>query len=161
MFHTQEARGSILSGSIPCYKDNAWLGAAHYFWDDEQDAVIWGRLSKNRTKYYDIYSADIDCKNVLDTVFDETHYNFWVKQIKKAEVVFMKAGLKPTLKQLNDYFLQKGIWIRFGGIMFQDISSNPDNYIFKSFQYKKRIQLAVYNTDIISNFAHYFNGKCV
>lgn len=161
MFHTQEKRLVVLKSPVPCSKDNAWLGAALYFWYDEQDAVFWGINSKRATGYYEIYSADIDCEDVLDTVFNEEHYLFWINQIKKAEKTFMMSGAKPTLKLLNDYFLQKGIWLKFGGIMFQDISPNPQNYIVRDFQYKKRIQLAVYKPPIISNFAHHFEGKCV
>lgn len=137
------------------------MGVAYYFWYDTEDAANWGITSKRRTGYYEIYKADLECENVLDTVFNEEHYLFWQRQIKKAELVFAKAGYSPTLKQVNDYFLQKGIWSKFGGIMFQDISSNPNYYFVKEFQYKKRIQLAAYNLDIMSNFAYHLEANCV
>lgn len=70
------------------------------------------------------------------------------------------AGEKPTLKELNEYFKRKDIWTRFSGVMFQDISFNADYFIIKYFQYKKRIQLAVYDYSIVSNFNLHFEGKC-
>lgn len=161
MYHTQEKRADRLNEPIKCVKDNAWLGVAWYFWYDLDDAANWGISSKRRTGYYEIYSASLECENVLDTVFNEEHYLFWKKQIKKAELTFAKAGISPNLKSLNDYFLQKGIWSKFGGIMFQDISNNPNYYFVKEFQYKKRIQLAAYNLDIMSNFAYHLEANCV
>jgi hypothetical protein len=161
MYHTQEARQERIKEPINCTKGNAWMGVAWYFWYTEDDAVFWGIASKRNTGYYDVYKANIDCENVLDTVFNEQHYLFWVKQIKKVEALFLKSGETLGLKQLNDYFIQKGIWSKFGGIMFQDISNNPNSWIIHGFQYRKRIQIAVYNKEIIDNFAHHFNGKCV
>lgn len=161
MYHTQEKRENLFTAPIKCEKENAWIGMAWYFWYDEDDAVHWGNNFKSRNGYYDIYSAELNCENVLDTVFEEEHYKFWITQIKKAELRFVKDGIKLSLKQLNDYFLQKGIWLKFDGIMFQDISANPKNYIISDFQYKKRIQLAVYNFNIISTFAHHYQGQRV
>jgi len=149
MFHTQEKRSVLLRAPIICTKDNAWMGMAYYFWYDTDDAFFWGINSKKATGYFDIYSASINCEDVLDTVFNEEHYLFWKKQIEKAQTSFIKAGNVLTLKQLNDYFLQRGIWAKFGGIMFQTLASNVDYYIVKDFQYKKRIQLAVYNLGIM------------
>lgn len=162
MYHTQERRDRKLEEPIKCVKDNAWLGTAYYFWYSEGDAIFWGITSKRRTGWYDVYISDIECSNVLDTVFNEEHYIFWLRQIEKASKNFMaKARIKPTLKQLNDYFLEKNIWTKFDGIMFQDISNNPDHFYVKEFQYIKRIQLGVFNTEIINNFTHHFEGQCV
>lgn len=161
MYHTQEKRGSRLIAPITCTKDNAWLGVAWYFWYDEQDAVFWGNVSKKATRYYEVYKGDIDCQNVLDTVFNEEHYLFWIKQIDKVQVRFAKLGKELTLKALNQFFKEEGKWTKFDGIMFQDISENQKNYILGQFQYKKRIQLAVYNYNIITNFALAFEGQCV
>lgn len=161
MYHTQEKREVRLRQPMKCIKDNAWLGIAWYFWYDLEDAFFWGITAKPSTGYFEIYSSQIDCENVLDTVFNETHYLFWKKQIEKAQAAFLKAGAAPTLKQLNDYFYQKGIWSQFGGIMFQNIANTQNYYIVKDFQYKKRIQMAVYNLNIITNFAHHNDGKCV
>lgn len=161
MYHTQEKRDVLLKEPLLCFKHNAWLGVARYFWYDENDAVYWGIKSKRATGQYEVYTANINCENVLDTVFNEEHYLFWLRQIKKAELTFIKAGKSLTLKQLNDYFLQHDKWTKLDGIMFQDISPNPIHYFVKDFQYKKRIQLAAYNLSIISNFALAFEGKCV
>lgn len=161
MFHTQEKRGQKLSEARKCEKDNAWLGSAWYFWYDIDDAVHWGISSKRGTGYYEIYSANIDCSNILDTVFNEEDYQLWLKAIKKAELRFLKAGKTPTLKLINDFFIQHSIWSQFSGIMFQDISNNTENYIVTGFQYKKRIQLAVYHNETINSFVLDSEGKCV
>lgn len=162
MYHTQEKWDNRLKGPLECTKDNTWLGLAWYFWYDENDAHFWGITSKKRTGYYEVYSADIDCENILDTVFNEEHYLFWVKQIEKAQKVFAKkTGKMVTLKQLNDYFLERKAWGNATGIMYQNIPEKGQNEIVKDFHYKKRIQIAVYDLAIMSNFAYYAEGKCV
>lgn len=161
MFHTQEKRECLLTEAIPCVREDAWLGVAYYFWYDEQDAISWGINSKRKTGYYEIYAADINLEKTLDTVFNEEHYLFWIRQIEKIAKRLTVAKKEVTLKSINDYFFDKGIWSQFSGILFQDISTNNNTYLVKGFQYKKRIQLAVYDVLIISNFAHHFTGKCV
>jgi hypothetical protein len=162
MYHTQEKKIVQLIEPILCVRDDAWLGEAYYLWQDENDAVYWGLKSKRKTGYFEIYNCTVDLTDVLDTVFNEEHYNFWVRQIEKAAKSFVvKAKVKPSLKEINDYFFSKGIWSKFSGILFQDISNNPDHFFVKQFQYKKRIQLAVYNLHIISNFTLHYEGKCV
>lgn len=160
-YHTQENRGRILDSPIICTKDNAWLGDALYFWESEDDAMFWGIKCKNKTGKYDVYAAEIPLEDVLDTVFNREHYYFWVKQVDKAAKIFIKkTGSKPTLKEINDYFKDKNIWTKFDGILFQDISSNPVHYFVQNFQYKKRIQLALYNKTKMINFALHFTGEC-
>lgn len=156
-YHTQENRNNNLLTPIKCTKDDAWLGEAYYFWEDEDDAIFWGIKFKNKKGSYDIYKAVIDNDNILDTVFNREHYNFWIKQIKKASIFFIKkTGNKPTLKEINDFFYERKIWSQLDGILFQDISSNPIHFMVKEFQYKKRIQLALYNTKKITTFVlHY------
>lgn len=54
------------------------------------------------------------------------------------------------------FFKERNIWSEIDGILFQDISENPIHFMVKEFQYKKRIQLALYNKEKIHNFAlHY------
>lgn len=160
-FHTQERWFQKLKTPKDTNKPNAWFGVAYYFWYYEEDAIFWGNTAKRRTGYYEVYTADIDCSNVLDTVFNETHYLFWIKQVERAITHYAKkSNKKVTLKEINDFFKEKGTFSDVDGIMFQDISENPDNYFVKEFQYKKRIQIAVYNLSIISNFAFSYDREC-
>lgn len=164
MFHTQEKRRRILKYPVSTERHDAWLGSATYFWYYEADGNYWGITSKKRTGYFEVYKAEIDCENILDTVFNEEHYNFWIRNIEKAILTVTKSKTKNEeikLKDINDRLIEKGIFKEVDGVMFQDISSNPDFWIVKKFQYKKRIQLAVYNLNIINNFALHFEGQCV
>lgn len=160
-YHTQEHRNDILNNPISCINDNAWLGEGYYFWLEENDALFWGNVSKKKTGSYDVYVGEIECENVLDTVFNEEQYRFWVRNIEKAAKNFIrKTGFKPSIKEINDYFYDRGIWKHFDGIMFQDISKNETHYIVKQFQYKKRIQIVLFNLSKMTNFAHFFKGNC-
>ena len=170
-FHTQESRDKMLSEPIPCTREDAWLGEAVYFWLEMEDAENWGNSSKKGTGYYEIYQSEIDCSNILNTVFDEHHYNFWYKQVEKvAKKIISKTRIKPTIKELNDYFKERGTWNEVDGILFQDLPTNPNNLLVKPIEYKnkrivfayrKRIQLAVYNTEVIVNFAFLKKERCV
>ncbi len=174
MYHTQEHRDAKLNAPIICCRDDAWLGEAYYFWKDLEDADRWGETSKNRTGKYEIYQAEIDCENILDTVFNEEHYSFWLKQIEKAAKSLMKkTGQKPTLKEVNEYFKERAIWDEVDGILFQDLPSNENFLLIKpieyrknnkirkvSFPYRKRIQLAAYNLTIVRNFAQLKVKSC-
>jgi hypothetical protein len=171
MFHTQENRGTNkLQGPVKCIRDDAWLGDAFYFWQNEEDAKMWGETSKRKTGHYDVYKCNIDCENVLDTVFNEEHYNFWIKKIELvAKIITKKTRCKPTIKELNTYFKERGDWNEVSGIMFQDLPNKEYYTIIKPikygekqiyFTYRKRIQLALYNKELISNFVHYLAGEC-
>lgn len=161
VFHTQEKWRYRLVGPVQTTNSNAWFGTACYFWYNQDDAVFWGMTAKKRYRYYEIYSADCNCENVLDTVFNEQHYLFWLDKIEKAISFYLKKGTggNITLKDINDFFRDKGVFDEIDGIMFQDITNNPSYYFVKEFQYKKRIQIAVYNLNIISNFAFVFEGE--
>lgn len=160
-YHTQEHRVETLVEPIICKKDNAWLGEGYYFWLDELDALYWGENSKRRTGKFGVYIGAIDCEKVLDTVFNEEQYEFWVRNVEKAaKQLLKKTGSKPTLKEINDLFRDKGIWDDIDGILFQDISQNPIHFLVEKFQYKKRIQLALYNKSKLSNFALHYVGDC-
>ncbi|MDA3781000.1 MAG: hypothetical protein PF487_12385 [Bacteroidales bacterium] len=160
-FHTQENRDKELTKPAFCSKENAWIGEAFYFWENEDDANFWGIKFKKKTGQYDIYTAEILTDNILDTVFNREHYYFWLKQIEKAAKYFVKrTGTKPTLKEINDFFREKQIWTEIDGILFQDISKNPVHFLVKEFQYKKRIQLALYDSEKITNFALHYTGEC-
>jgi hypothetical protein len=97
----------------------------------------------------------------LDTVFNEAHYTFWVDNIERAIAKFLKNNKDSlTLKYINDFIKEKGVFDGIDGVLFQDISDNPNNWIVKKFQYKKRIQLAAYNLKIISKFELDFERNC-
>ncbi len=163
MFHTQGKEKLRLIKPIKCEKEDAWLGDGWYFWYHEHDAHFWGIKFKSKTKYYEIYTADIDCENVLDTVFNEAHYLLWIKYVEKAISSYLKklTNKKITIKDINEFFKDKKVFENVDGVMFQDISNNPENWVVDKFQYRKRIQLAVYNSSIISNFSFNFEGQCV
>jgi hypothetical protein len=157
-YHTQEKREKDLTEPIFCDKEDAWLGNAFYFWIEESDAIFWGITKKRKTGEYAIYKASIDDEDFLDTVFQKAHYEFWLNQIEKAaKKIIKKTGIKPSLKEINDYFYENKIWTNFSGILFQDISENPVHYLVDKFQYKKRIQLALFDKEKINNFAHHFS----
>ena len=163
MYHTQESRQQRLSSAIICKKDDAWLGEGYYFWKDIFDADRWGNTLKRKTGYYEIYQCNVKSEDILDTVFNEEHYDFWLAQIEKVgKKIVKETGGKPTLKELNDYFKEKGQWNTVDGILFQDLPENNNFLIVKpirvtktrvaSFCYRKRIQLVVFNSNIINNF---------
>ena len=170
-FHTQESREKRLTNPIPCIRDDAWLGEAIYFWFELLDSEHWGHTSKKGRGYFEIYTADINCENVLDTVFNEEHYYFWQRQIEKvAKLIISKTKLKPTIKELNDYFKERGTWSTLDGIQFQDLPTNPNHLLIRqidykskkiTFAYRKRIQIAIYNPNIITNFTFFKRERCI
>lgn len=161
MYHTQERRQSRLSAPVKCVRDDAWLGEGYYFWDDQRDAVQWGHKSKSATGYFEIYGAEISVNGFLDTVFNEEHYRFWLRQVEKAaDFINAKTGLKPTIKEVNEYFKERAIWVEVDGIIFQDIPERDEMLKVKSFYYRKRIQAVVYNREIITNFVYHDGGAC-
>lgn len=170
MYHTQEKRQKSLTKPCICIRDDAWLGEGHYFWYNKDDADFWGNVSKRKTGQYEVYASNINCENILDTVFSEEAYLFWIKQVEKVAMKIIKnTGEKPTLKELNDYFKERGSWNEVDGIMFQDLSNNSDLLLVKpieyarkssAFAYKKRIQLVVYNLKIVLTFAPIYEDSC-
>jgi len=128
MYHTQEQWEFKFTRPILCKRRNAWLGTAYYFWDDEIDAIQWGHKSKRNTGFFEVYKATIESENILDTVFNEEHYNFWVKQIEKAaKQISIKTGFKASIKEINQYFKDKAKWSEItDGIMFQDLPVTDD-----------------------------------
>ncbi|MGL4956797.1 MAG: hypothetical protein ACRC9X_06430 [Bacteroidales bacterium] len=163
VYHTQEKRKNRLTTAIKCTRDDAWLGEAYYFWKEEFDALNWGNSSKRGAKYFEIYQCELTSENYLDTVFNEEHYYFWLKQLEKiAKKITVKTGKKPTLKELNDYIKDKNLWTEVEFIQFQDLPTNTEQALVLPIEYRnkkirtvafrKRIQIAVYNSAIISNF---------
>lgn len=160
-FHTQEKRISHLKAPLICTKSNAWLGDGYYFWYAKEDAHLWGKNSKKKTGFYQLYNAKIKNEGILDTVFNEEHYHFWVKVIEKvAEEIFKKTKIRPTIKEINCYFKERAIWNDVNGILFQDIPGNEDYVSVQKFFYKKRIQLAIYNLKNIESFNFESEHSC-
>ena len=154
MFHTQEQRQQPLTAPMKSIRSEAWLGDGYYFWADEQDAYNWGRASKKSTGRFEIYLADIDCSDILDTVFNEEHYRFWLRQIEKTAKAFLKkTGHKPTIREINQYFKERGQWNEVSGILFQDLPQSPNYLMVIAFYYKKRIQLVAFRLEIVCGFA--------
>ncbi len=151
-YHTQENRGKELKKPIKCQRGNAWLGYAYYFWEDKNDAHYWGERSKKNN--YLIYEMVLKQETeILDTVFNREHYNFWIKIIERtSKKIVKKLGIKPNLEQLNSALKDANVFVGIDGILFQDISKNENHYLVKGMQYKKRIQLALYNEEKIQNF---------
>ncbi|MFN8293091.1 MAG: hypothetical protein U0T72_05160 [Chitinophagales bacterium] len=161
MYHTQERRNIRLKAPVVCEREDAWLGDGYYFWDDVVDAEQWGHNSKRETGYFEVYKAEILIDNFLDTVFNEAHYRFWISQVEKAaEQIRRKTGLKPTIKEVNEYFKERAIWSEVDGIIFQDIPEKDNILKVKAFYYRKRIQAAVYNLEIITTFAFHSESRC-
>ena len=86
---------------------------------------------------------------------------FWMRQIEKAaKHISKKTGIKATIKEINQYFKEKARWDEVvTGIMFQDLPIS-DDLLVKDLYYRKRIQLAVYKLEIISNFAFHLEMNC-
>jgi len=79
MYHTQGYKLPYLNRPIICCRDDAWLGEGYYFWYDENDAIYWGQIGKRQYGKYVIYSAKINCEDIIDTVFKEEHLNNYKK----------------------------------------------------------------------------------
>ena len=154
IYHTLENRAIPVEGPILCNKDNAWLGTAYYFWYDVNDAHIWGKISY-KNKSYEIYSAEIKSDKILDTVFNEDDYSFWVSILEKVAIdVRKRTGKKPNVKNINSFIMKVLNSIDdnlIEAIMFQDLPFSRFSLI-KGYNYKKRIQIAVYKKEIIINF---------
>lgn len=153
MFHTQENRPKKLDFPKLCQRADAWFGEAYYFWENKVDAEHWGETSKKGN--YDIYSALIRAEDnrILDTAFNRDHYEFLLKCLEKfASFCIKKTGKKPTKAQICNYFNEKANWKKEIDVLLAcDYPCGP-NELFPGFQYRKRIQAAVYNEAVINDF---------
>ncbi len=149
-YHAQENRGNVLKGPIKSVRKNAWLGKGYYFWRELIFAEMWGKQSKSRTTgTYQIYSCIINDvgANVIDTVFNEDDYYGWVDMIEFAAeqiiVKKLKTKRKITIRELNNYFLENGIFKNIKAIIFQDVPVNNQYTVVEDLYYRKRIQIVV------------------
>ena len=152
MFHTAEKRSVPLTFPTFCNDDFAWLGHGYYFWYSLDDAKEWGELFKSDTGAFEVFISFINCENVLDTVFNESEYIFWMDAIELAASSLKRFNKPLNLKYLNLYFKEKCTWDEVDGILFQDLPSNERKTKISKLFYKKRIQIVVYNRDIITTF---------
>jgi len=161
MFHTQEKRPIDLIAPVLAVRNDAWLGPGYYFWRDEVDALAWGRNSKRTTGFFQVYNALIQSDKILDTVFNEKDYEFWLNLITKISKKLIKSysGI-PKIKHLNKFCQMHGVYKDIDAIQFQDIPMNKDFELFRKMYIRKRIQLAVYELSIVSNFKLYSEMEC-
>ena len=151
MFHTQENRRAKLTFPMLCNRTNAWFGEAYYFWADLKDAIHWGETSKDNN--YDIYQAEIVTDKVLDTVFHEEHYNFLLRCLEKvANKCIQKTGRKPTKAHICNYFNNQANWKDEIDVLLACDYPCSSSELFPGFQFRKRIQAAVYNDSVIHDF---------
>lgn len=150
MFHTQENRGTVLQHPLPCRRKDAWLGTAFYFWADELDAVSWGIKSKGGN--YQVYSARIISDKVLDTVFNQEHYAFFIKALERTATKIVKiTGKRPTQEDLCDYLNNRAKWKDEIDVLIA--CDNPTGKAeILPIPLRKRIQAAVYNADCVTEF---------
>ncbi len=150
MYHTQENRGYILDKPMLCCRKDAWLGTAYYFWWDVSDAMRWGTDSKNDK--FQIYSARIESDKVLDTVFNQEHYNFFIKSIERvATQIAKKTGTKLSKEHLCEYLNERAKWKdEIDVILINDNPQGTRETI--PIPVRKRIQAAVYNDNCIKDF---------
>lgn len=150
MYHTQKDNGNILKEPILCERKDAWLGTAYYFWGDISDAKEWGVNSKNNK--YIVYEAIIKTDKILDTVYNEEHYEFLLSVFKQiGTTIYEKTGRNVTKYHLAQYLSEKIDWKNnVDVILMCDIPTSNKEMI--PIPYRKRIQAAVYNKQCINDF---------
>lgn len=150
MYHTQKDKGIILKEPILCERENAWLGTAYYFWGNDIDAIQWGISSKGNK--YIVYKALIKTEKFLDTVYNEEHYKFLLKNFEKvSNNIFKNTGRKPTKRDIASYINEKAGWKNeIDVILISDIPTSKKEII--PIPFRKRIQAAVYNKECINDF---------
>jgi len=159
-YHTQEFRESEQSLNFPvlCSDSKAWLGNAYYFWLNLDFAKYWGMDMKRLTSKYDVYIAHIQLDNFLNTTFNEVHYELWIDSVEEVIKMLDKENKNITLKAAHRFLMDK-FWKPLGinGIIYDDLPHNNYNKkrthsLLDPLYYKKRIQVAVFNTELIHNF---------
>ena len=165
-YHTQEYRSTILEHPLKCVNKKAWLGFGYYFWLEEEYAHYWGQDAKinENSESYDIYCADLNIDNCINTVFDEKGYDLFIKKIEEA-ILFFKSKREPfSLETVNRYLVEK-VWMKLGiaGIIYDDKPTNPrnKNRIYSEIPdlyYKKRIQAVIFDLKNICNFELYLEN---
>jgi hypothetical protein len=159
-FHTQEWRPVGLDSPIEGKPEEAWLGVGYYFWVEIEFAHFWGQdRKKSRTGFYDIYKAEIEETDLLNASFDEKTYFRFRQMIEDTISHFNAKRRQISLLKVNR-FLADNFWGKHNvkGIIYDDLpQNNPSKGRFYSeippLYYKKRIQIVVFDKEIINNFA--------
>ena len=105
-YHTQECRfnSAPLNEPIKCKGKNAWLGVGYYFWTEIEFAHYWGEdFKKEATGFYDIYRANLNVDNCINSVFDEEGYFFFRTKIEETIDYFHEKGIIVTLEQVHRF----------------------------------------------------------
>ena len=164
-YHTQDSRLKKLEQPILCVRDDARLGVAYYFWIEEDFAHYWGKISKSDSDFYDVYIADLNITNCLNTVFNEGHYLFFRKKIEETIQHLKSIEVSATLEKVNR-FLADTVWkpLKVECIIYDDKPTNKPkkNLIYSEIPdlyYKKRIQVVVFDLKNISNFELYLEDQ--
>lgn len=160
-YHTQEFRpgSQPLEQPIKCIGKNAWLGIGYYFWTEIEFAQYWGEDFKSqKTGFYDIYKALLNCNNCINTVFNEEGYFFFREKIEETINHFKKNKIDVTLEQIHR-FLSENVWPELGveGIIYDDKPRNPKKIeriysLIPELYYKKRIQIVLFELKNIRIF---------
>ena len=171
-YHAMECRETELSRPIKCVDKKAWLGFGYYFWLELIYAKYWGEDFKTRknnprakAETYDVYTADLNIANCINTVFCEEDYVYFVKLVETAIQHFKNMHKQVTLDMVHCYFAEK-IWREHGveGIIYDDKPTNPKhkNRIYSEIPdlyYKKRIQVVLFDLKNIRNFELYLENQ--
>jgi hypothetical protein len=128
--------------------------------------IIGGEDFKKRaTGYYDIYKADINVENCLNTVFNEEGYFFFKRTIEETIEYFKRENITVTLEEVNK-FIADNIWNNIGveSVMYDDKPINPykSDRVYSeipNLYFKKRIQIVVFNLKNIGNFTLYLEKQ--
>lgn len=174
-YHSQENRkNSELIEPIECNASDAWLGTGYYFWVEEEFAKYYGEDYKtNKGKNtFDIYKANLQTANFLNTTFIENDYFLFKEIIEESIKKLQSADKSVTLLRVYEY-LSDEYWrkLNISGIIYDDLPNNgknktriqsPIKYEENSsriFYYKKRIQIVVFELKDICNFTLYLKNQ--
>lgn len=167
-YHTQEFRPTEqpLDNPIKYLVKNAWLGIGYYFWTEIEFGHYWGEdFKKKYSGYYDIYKADLDVSNFINSVFDEDGYFFLRNKIEQTLDHFKKYNKDISLEMIHR-FMSDEIWSKLGikGIIYDDKPVNPKRSErtyseIPNLYYKKRIQIVSFELNNIHKFGLYLEEQ--
>ena len=171
-YHTQECRWTQLERPLKCTDRKAWLGFGYYFWLELVYARYWGedfKIRKNNPKAksdsFDVYTADLNIENCINTVFDEEDYTNFVETIEGVIQHFKTRRVTVTLEMVNRFLVDE-VWENYGvtGIIFDDKPTNPKNKNrvyseIPDLYYKKRIQVVIFDLKNIRNFELFLENQ--